>query len=191
MIYPSPACKLNRVAVVLLFALLTMVAVPGLRAQTTASLSGRVLDSSSAVIPGAKVTITNQTTNDTADTVSTKDGTYSFPVLLPGTYTLVIEAKGFQSSRSTGLTVYAGSRATVPDSILSLGSTSDTVTVVDTEQILLTDNASLGATLDTKDISQLALVSRNVDDLVRVLPGVTIHPTVLGTASRTATCSPT
>jgi hypothetical protein len=152
----------------------------GLQAQTTAALSGRVVDASQAEVLGAKVTLINQATNDKANAVTAKDGTYSFPVLLPGTYTILVEAKGFKTAKDLGITVYAGSRAIAPDTVLAIGSVAETVTVESSNQVLLTENGTVGSTLDTKDIEQLALVSRNVDDLVRVLPGVTTHPNGTG-----------
>jgi hypothetical protein len=175
--------KSNRQAFLCLYAFASLgllLTAPYLSAQTTAALAGRVTDDTSASIVGAKVTIVNEATKDTVDTVTSAEGTYSFPVLLPGTYTIQVEAKGFKTSRQSGLTVYAGSRATAPVSVLAVGSINETVTVESSEEVLLTENGSLGATLDAKDIEQLALVSRNVDDLVRVLPGVTIHPNGTG-----------
>ena len=162
-----------------LYVIVTVVglaALPALHAQTTAALSGRVLDASHAEVVGAKVTIINEKTNDKADTDTAKDGTYSFPVLLPGTYTILVEAQGFKSDQQPGLVLYAGSRAVAPDTVLAVGSVSETVTVQTANQILLTENGSMGATLDAKDIEQLALISRNAEDLVRTLPGVTSKP---------------
>ena len=83
----------------LIVAVVGLIALPGLQAQTTAALSGRVVDTSQAEVVGAKVTVINQDTNDKLDTVTAKDGTYSFPVLLPGTYTVLVEAKGFKASK--------------------------------------------------------------------------------------------
>jgi len=169
-----------RLSLYLVLGIAALVSLPGLHAQTTAALSGIVVDSSQADVAGAKVTILNQATNDKADTVSAKDGTYSFPVLLPGTYTITVEAKGFKTNQDIGITVYAGSRAIAPNAVLDVGSVEETVTVQSSNQVLLTENGTVGSTLDTKDIDQLALVSRNVDDLVRILPGVTSHPNGVG-----------
>ena len=180
MIYPNRLSKYARLAVCCLFAFLATAAVPGLRAQTTAALSGRVVDPSGAVVPGASVTITNQSTNDKTDTVTSADGTYSFPVLLPGTYSVTVAAKGFTPAKQEGLTVYAGSRVAAPDSVLAVGNVSDTVTVSTNNDILITDNGSLGSTLDAKDIDELALVGRNADELLKVLPGVTSVPNGTG-----------
>jgi hypothetical protein len=180
MTHPHTFAKTTRWAVYWLFAFLAMAAVPGLRAQTTAALSGRVVDPSSAVVPGASVTITNQSTNDKTHTVTSADGTYSFPVLLPGTYSVSVEAKGFRPVKQEGLTVYAGSRVAAPDSILAVGNVSDSVTVSTNSNILITDNGSLGSTLDAKDIDELALVGRNADELLKVLPGVTTVPNGTG-----------
>lgn len=148
----------------------------GLRAQTTAALSGRVSDASSRELVGAKVTAVNEATNDKSRTVSGKDGTFSFPVLLPSTYTLIVEAPGFKTAEEHGITLFSGGRVTAPDTILAVGSVSETVNVETDEQILNTENGSLGATLDAKDIEQLALESRNADELLKTLPGVTLTP---------------
>jgi hypothetical protein len=168
--------KRVRCCLLLIVAVVGLMALPSLHAQTTAALSGRVVDTSQAEVVGAKVTVINQDTNDKLDTVTAKDGTYSFPVLLPGTYTVLVEAKGFKASKQEGLVVYSGARDTVPDSVLSVGSVAETVTVETNSQILLTDNGSLGSTLDSKDIEQLALVTRNADELLKILPGATIVP---------------
>lgn len=157
-------------------ALTILLAAPGLRAQTTAALSGTVLDPSHANVAGAAVSAVNEATKDKTDTVTAGDGTYSFPVLLPGIYTITVEAKGFKTSQQQGITVYSGSRVAAPDTILTIGSVSETVSVETSNDILITDNGSLGATLNSKDIEQLALVSRNADELLKVLPGATISP---------------
>jgi hypothetical protein len=160
----------------LIVTVVCLAALPALHAQTTAAVSGRVVDTSKAEVVGAKVTIINQETNDKFVTDTGKDGTYSFPVLRPGTYTVLVEAKGYKASRQEGLVVYSGARDTVPDTELNIGSVSETVTVETNNQILLTDNGSLGSTLDSKDIQQLALVTRNADELLKILPGATIVP---------------
>jgi Carboxypeptidase regulatory-like domain len=143
------------------------------QAQTTAMISGTVADSSGGVVPGAKVTATNQTTQNQVETVTGSSGAFTFPVLLPGSYTIRIEAKGFEASQQEGITANAGARMTLPDVALRVGNVSQTVTVQTSEQPLQTDNGQLGAVLSTKDIEQLALVSQNALELLKVLPGVT------------------
>lgn len=63
-------------------------------AQTSASLSGTVLDPSGAAIPGATVTIQNQATNDPRTTTANQDGYFTFASLGVGTYTVTVNAVG-------------------------------------------------------------------------------------------------
>ena len=59
------------------------------------TLRGEVSDPSGAVVAGAKVTATNVGTNISRDTVTTSSGTFTFPNVLPGTYTVTVETSGF------------------------------------------------------------------------------------------------
>jgi hypothetical protein len=61
-----------------------------------ATLSGRVIDTQGAVVPSAKVTVTNQESQARTETVSGPDGFYNIPFLAPSAYTIFIEAAGFK-----------------------------------------------------------------------------------------------
>ena len=63
---------------------------------STASVSGTVRDQSAAVIPGATVTLTNKATNVLRKTTANEVGFYVFPGVVPGPYTLSVEAAGMQ-----------------------------------------------------------------------------------------------
>ena len=71
-----------------------LLCVPGF-AQTAGEITGAVKDSSGAVISGATVTATNQASGAVRTTVSNEAGVYSFPVLLPGTYTCGLKCQAF------------------------------------------------------------------------------------------------
>src|SRR3989442_983966 len=64
--------------------------------RTTGTLRGQVLDPSGASVPGAQVTVTNNATGVSKTITTTSAGTYNVPSLLPGNYTVAVEAKGFQ-----------------------------------------------------------------------------------------------
>src|ERR1700729_1747283 len=74
-----------------------LVLLPSAYAQVSATINGTVLDAAGAVIPGATVTVTNEATGQSRDTVSNGEGYFAFPALLTGSYALKIEAKGFKS----------------------------------------------------------------------------------------------
>ena len=64
--------------------------------RTTGTLRGQVLDPADAVVASATVTATNQETGVSTKIVTTSAGTYSFPSLLPGKYSVAVEASGFK-----------------------------------------------------------------------------------------------
>jgi len=161
--------------------LLFLIGVATMHAQVTASISGTVTDTTGAVVPGANVSAINEATADRTDTVAGREGSYTFPVLLPGTYTLSVQAKGFETTRQTGIVLTAGANIKAPTAVLTVGSAAISVTVdAGADQVLQTDNGQVGAVLEAQDIENLALVSRTTLELLKVLPGVTSAPNNLG-----------
>jgi Carboxypeptidase regulatory-like domain len=106
----------------LLATLLLLFALPALHAQTTAQISGIVTDNTGAVIPGANVALVNEATQDTRVVKSNGEGLYSFPALLPSSYTIKVSAKGFEPKTLTGLVLHAGDERSVPAFALAIGS---------------------------------------------------------------------
>ena len=89
---------------------------------------GRVTDPSGAVVSGAAVSVTNEETNVRVDAKSNADGNFNIPFLLPGKYTVRVEAPGFKAAIRPGIVVQINDRVTL-DFSLELGATSDTITV--------------------------------------------------------------
>src|SRR5258708_23468044 len=77
------------------------------QAQFKASIQGTVLDSKGGVVAGAKVTVTNQATGISRDTVTGDQGFYRVSELAPGKYALAVEAPGFKQSLSKHIVVEA------------------------------------------------------------------------------------
>src|SRR5712691_7000329 len=92
------------------------------------AITGAVVDSTGASIPGAKVTSTNQATGTVARTETTADGYYKIPYLAAGKYNVVVEKDGFAIDRVTDVPVLVGQIATI-DVILKPGSVHDEVTI--------------------------------------------------------------
>src|SRR5579862_2649570 len=81
------------------------------RAQTISNggqITGVVKDPAQAVVPGSQVTLTNQQTSATSTVITNAQGLYAFPSVLPGTYVVKAEVKGFQANISPALKVDAG-----------------------------------------------------------------------------------
>jgi hypothetical protein len=163
-------------AMLALLFLLVLGSAPALHAQLTGTISGTVYDSSGSVIPNATVTLKNEATDDKRDSVTNSDGVFAFPSLLIGTYSVEIQAKGFKTLTQTGIPLSAAESRKLSGLNLTVGGTSETVTVQESSQIIATDNGSRAAVLEAEDIETLALGGRDLSELLKVLPGVTTAP---------------
>lgn len=157
-----------------------------LQAQNvTGTFNGTVQDPSGAVISGATVTLLNQTTSDNRTTVSNDRGYFTFAGLIPGSYTVTISAKGFQAWKQTDLTLNAGDSRAITGINLTVGQASDTVTVESGAlQLVPTDNGERSALLSEHDIERLSVESRNISELLKVLPGVTTVANGIGNGTQ-------
>src|SRR5882724_8717809 len=141
-------------------------------AQTTSTeVLGTVADSSGSVIPNAKVTLLRISTGDKRQTVTDSNGNYSFPLIEIGDYTVTVGMEGFKTQTKTGITVELQQKARV-DIQLEVGSASERVEVVATNIELKTDDASLGATIEQKRVTELPVLNRNFASLLVLTPGV-------------------
>jgi len=168
--------KLPKFCSHLALSLFTLLLIPSaLLAQITAgSLSGTVRDITGAVIPKASVTLTNQATKDARSTSSNGAGYFSFAAVQAGQYSLTVRAEGFESLKQTGITLNSGDTREVTGIQLKVGSATQTVSVAaDGDQIINTDSGTHSNVLGTQDLQKLSLESRNISELLKVLPGVT------------------
>ena len=159
----------------LLFIAITFLLLSGqlAHAQTTAQLTGSVQDASGAMVPGAQVTLTDEATRLTRVVQTNRQGLYAFPSLVPGTYTVKAEAKSFQPKEITGIELHAGDVRSVQAFSLMVGSETTTVTVEAASEMIPVDNGARTSVLTSKDIENLALIGRDVTELLKVLPGAT------------------
>ncbi len=135
-------------------------------AQTaTGQITGTVRDSSGAVLPNAKVTVTNQGTRVTRDTVSTDSGDYTFTLLPVGTYTVSAEQKGFSKAEQSDIRLNVDQVQRV-DLTLSVGATTETVTVQAPAVAVETETSSIGQVVNERQVTQLPLNGRSFLDLL-------------------------
>jgi len=136
------------------------------------TLTGTVIDAQSAAVPNAKVSITNDATGVTNNTVTNDAGLYSVPALPPGTYTLTVEASGFQKTQQKNIILNPGA-PTEANLTLQVGSASQTVQVTAEAPLLQTESPVIGQTLNTQQIVDLPLGGqRTFTFLARLTPGV-------------------
>ena len=160
----------RRTSLVVLFA--AMLCVPVSHAQlTTADVLGTVKDKTGAVVPGAKVTITNLGTKISSIAAANDTGDFTFNLLSPGHYSLTFEASGFKRVMVPDFALAAGDRLR-EDASLELGSAEVTVQVTSTAPLLQTDSSAVQSTVTEQSVQDLPLNGRNYISLVQVQPGV-------------------
>src|SRR4051794_35908467 len=104
----------GRSCLILLVAASVVASASSARAQAGAGeITGIVTDQGGASVPGATVTVTNLETNRQRRVISTGDGVYAAPGLLPGAYRVDVEVQGFKSLQRTGIRLSTGEKARV------------------------------------------------------------------------------
>jgi hypothetical protein len=162
--------------VVLLAVLTPLIFISPLFAQTTVgtgSIVGNVTDPSSAVINGARVTITNVATGQVMTFSTNSSGAYNSGALLPGNYKVQVSARGF-SQMETPVTVLVGNTSTV-NAKLQIGQESQVVEVQGSAVHVNTEQATVQGVLNAEQIENLPVNGRNFLDLAQLEPGVQIQ----------------
>jgi hypothetical protein len=140
-------------------------------AEVTASLLGTVSDSTGAVVPKAKVTLTNTNTNESRSLTTENDGSYQFTKLPIGTYRLAVEQSGFNKYVHDGIVLNVNQNAKL-DVTLQIGATSQVVEVTGDVSQVDTVSATLGAVETQRRIVDLPLVERDAFQLGLLQAGV-------------------
>src|SRR5713101_4165874 len=136
---------------------------------------GTVTDQTGAVLTGATVTVTD-TERGLARTLNTDSaGEYNAPNLIPGTYTIRVEAKGFKALNRQNVVLEVGKEVRV-DLTPQTGDQTQTVTVTEAIPLVDTPTSNLGGTLNNADINDLPLNGRNYQMLMALRPGVVVQP---------------
>jgi hypothetical protein len=136
----------------------------------TGVIVGSVRDNGDAIITSANVTIIDQSTNIAATAHLDADGNFTSPPLRAGTYTVAIEAQGFQSRTRTGITLQVQDRRRV-DFVLAVGQVTQNVTVRDETPEIQTDKSSLGQVITSKTMTDLPLNGRDYVQLATLSSG--------------------
>jgi len=150
--------------------LLLLSAVPAW-SQDNATITGLVTDPSGAVVPNGSITITNNATNQSRETVSNGAGSYRFANVGVGTYTMTVVAQGFQKYSKTGIVVNVA-QTLEQDAVLSVGSQAQTVTVTADALQVQTETSEVSTLISGTQVEQLATNGRNITSLAALGLGV-------------------
>src|SRR5438093_144548 len=143
--------------------------------STFATVSGTIDDGTGALTPGVTVTATNNATGIVTTALSNEAGTYNFPSLQPGAYTVSAQLSGFQVSTYTN--VQLGNRDQVRlNFTLKVASVNTSVEVsVAVDTLLATSSSSVGEVLAQQKVQDMPLVGNNALNLFRLLPGARMN----------------
>jgi hypothetical protein len=136
------------------------------------TVTGMVTDPTGAVLPGAKVTLTDQEKGYQFTAVTDGAGHYFYRAVPPGLYSVTAEMAGFEKTMRTGVRVSVSENATSNLS-LKIASTVQTVEVEAQTQLIATEDATTGQVINRKFINDLPMLDRDAMDLAYLSPGVT------------------
>lgn len=133
---------------------LLLLTIDAIGQSTTGTLRGQVLDPQGATIADAKIRITNQETGVISNTATSSAGTWNVPSLLPGKYSVSVEAQGFRGFVQKDVVVFAD-RDNTADAQLQVGTVTEIVEVDGTGVAIQTSSSSLGNDFNSQDVLNL------------------------------------
>ena len=157
---------------ILYASLFALMIAPALHGQATGSIAGNVTDKSASAIPGAAIIATAEGTGLTRDTKADSSGHYLIPLLPVGTYTIHVDATGFQSAETKDLHLQVD-EARELDFALFPATVVTTVAVVGDAVAVESANPSLGQVITSQEVSQLPLNGRDFVQLATLTAGAT------------------
>ena len=122
--------------------------------ETTSAIVGRVTDGTSAAIPGATVSVTNRATALQRNAKTDNEGRFNFPQLQPGTYSVRVEAEGFDAQHTDNLISGLGEKQTV-DFTLKVARSNQTVEVTSAAPLINPENPNTSTNLNTPALENL------------------------------------
>ena len=136
-----------------------------------ATLTGSVADPSGSSIPSASVVLKNESSGDIRRSVTNNDGFFTFAAVPAGTYSVSIEAAGFNRVQETGI-AFTGAEKRNVNFVLKVGSTATQMEVTSAADTLVpVDSGEKSATLTTKQLQDFSVVGRSAAEFIKILPG--------------------
>ena len=142
--------------------------------ENTGAVQGTVKDTAGAAIPGAKVTLSGATLVRSLEATSDKEGSYSFPKVPSGIYTVTVTQSGFKTVKNENVNDVLGQAARV-DVSLSAGAVTESVTISASSEVIDV-TSSKAATNIVPEFIDKTPKGRNFHTLLVVAPGVRAEP---------------
>ena len=168
----STETKFLKILLLVVVCVITLMISPAIHGQATGSFSGNVLDKSGSAIPEAAVVVTSQGTGLVRDGKADNAGHYLIPLLPVGTYTVRVDAAGFQSAESKGLYLQVDEAREINFS-LAPAAVVTTVDVTGYAVAVETASPSLGQVITSQEVADLPLNGRDFVQLATLTAGAT------------------
>ena len=139
--------------------------------QSTATITGMVLDQQGLAIVNAQVTATDPSTGFSRNTVTEAGGNFSIPLLPPGTYNIRVSATSFSTAQQNGVALLVGQKLTL-NYTLKPGAASTVLEVTGEAPLIETQSSQLGGSVSPREVSSLPISDRNFAGLETLVPGV-------------------
>lgn len=150
-------------------------AVTAVAQQGTADIGGKMVDSSGGALPGVAIVLTNEDTGVVRETMSTGDGSYFAPQMVPGRYRISAKLEGFKTLDRRGVTLTVGQTTTL-DLSLEVGALAETLTVTAEAPLIDLTSAEIGGHISAAELTELPAASRSYMAFVGSVPGAHFVP---------------
>ena len=171
-----PGLKVSPLLCVLLLLVLLLCALllsrSAMAQLSPAAIAGVVKDTSGAVMPGVKLSLTNTATNQEVSVQTDSSGDFVAPNLSPGAYNLKTEASGFKMNLVEGVRLLANRTVRI-DVTLEPGEITRQIEVAASAPVVNSESATIGNVMESQMITTLPLNGRTLDRLIRISAGVT------------------
>ena len=138
----------------------------------TSTITGRVTDSSGAVVPNVNVTVVQPSTNFTSTTTTNGEGIFRVLSLQPSMYRVTFESSGFKKVIRDNVELRTGDTLNL-DTVMQVGQVSDSVEVTGQVAALETETSATGAIVTGQVLYDLPLYQRFVNSTMNLVPGMT------------------
>lgn len=155
--------------------LLSLSSVSVFAQETTATITGQIVDSTGAAVSGAEITLTNVATKEARTVKSNDEGYYSLTFIQPGIYDMSVKMQGFKEFLNQRIEVQVNDRKTL-NIALEAGQVSETVTVT-AEAPVVQSTPTVGDVIDSRKVLEIPLNNRSFLQLITLVPGVTTDET--------------
>ena len=144
----------------------------GLAQVDTATITGKVTDTTGAAMPNVQISVVQTETNFHFSSVTNNDGIYRIQSLQPGPYMVTFEASGFKRMVRQNIALHVGDVLAV-DATLEVGAVTESVEVKSSPTLLQTETSSTGTVTEGDQLYKLAMYQRYITNVMTIVPGLT------------------